>query len=356
MAGIAEGELAGIEVIAERIAALGEDDPALEAQRAEYVALGNTLGALGRAADGERAAVRALCGKQRRPLNEWFKSGDVDLGTMIDQAFLVEAGINLGTGALQTESRRIQDRAKVEEVLPLIQRPGVRYAVFSGDLSFGISTGPAYLQTGGSVSIMIPSETNVMEVNPQELEVDPDSVVAHYVAYQTALLRSAHEEREKRGGRQYLSEQTPVLCARVGRIMGQQEDLVQTEAVQDLIRAAQEPLRQYLDDMVPFLVTPGRFEADSSDTKYFLKVVEEARHLNRDKVDEVVRKLVETIATANMNGYTERMVNFVAAIKVRADGGSDRGNELEMISRHADAAKEVAESAREIQKQAQGSA
>lgn len=292
---------------------------------------------------GERAALRNLCKQQAEVMNPRFKAGEVPVPDMIRQAFVIARGMCNEREAEQL----IVEEAAAERILPLLQEAGTPYALFGYDgLIFCTSEGPAYLRAGGSVFVggnvhmEIPKKPSkygdAIETDPSMVEVEPTAILERYKEYQKSKLEGAAKQREEHGGRRYSNEQTPIECAKVGRAMSSQTVVELDEEAQALVRASQEPLRQYLDDMLPELVQPGRFSAGDSDTRTFLYAIDEARHLNGDKIREMIETLVDTVRTADMGGYTGGMIDLIALITEHAEHGPDKkGSELDMIDRHA---------------------
>lgn len=315
----------------------------VDAQQVESQASAKVLQGLKNVMLGERSVLRNLCRQQADIMNPRFKSGEVTLDDMVRQAYVIADGMR------HTERDRSQlatERVATERVLPLLQEPGTRYAVFGYDwLTFEVSKAPAYLKTGESVYIEIPAKPtkyhDAVQVNPLQIEVEPGAILERYKEFQKSKIEGAAKQREDFGGRRYRNEQTPIECAKIGRAMASQKLVKMDEEAQILIRASQGPLRQYLDDMIPELVRPGNFSTGSSDAREFLYAIDEARHLNVDKIREVVEALVHAVGTADRQGHTESMIDLIALITEHAEYGSKKGSDLDNIKRHARAVQEA---------------
>ncbi len=306
------------------------------AQQAEANASQSLVRQLGVATNGAESALFGLCSHEAERLNPQFRDGIVPIDEMIDLAFAIARGMKPNE-----IDKLVSDEVRARRVLPLLDSRGIQYAVFDDNLAFHIAEGPAYLSTGRDLYVEIPAAPTQYNNGTRSaalsvVEVELPFIIERYKQLQAGLIGRAEKERAVRGGKRYESEQLPIKCARAGRVMGEQA-FAQTDAeVQVLIQAAQEPLRQYFDDMIPRLTREGCFRADDSDTRDFLQAVDEARYLNSDKIQEVIDALVVEAAKPGSDTQNQK-IDLLAVILARRNGAPKGETKLGLLARTASA-------------------
>ncbi len=268
-----------------------------EAQTAEVRAGSAIADRMGAAVTRAEQTLAKLYGTEAERLNELFATGDVPPDEMIEQAF----GLAASTARDPEELAAARDAT--ERVLPELQMPGTRCAVFAdGDMSFHTTTLGARLgvvpHLSGGVVLIVPTDERISSprhVSPQLVEVEPERIVERYATLQRELLKACHQQWDT--SRYYPSPYGPLRCARVARIMQISGIPLDGEA-RLLVEKAHTPLYQYVKQILP-PIAEGRVTPIDRDFAGLCEAVDELRHTKPE--------IVETIISRIIAGYTDQI-------------------------------------------------
>ena len=316
-----EGNVDFEAALAAAIAARDTAAGCVEAERPEAEAFVRRMRLLGERAADARSTVTRLCSQQATRLNGQFERGDIPVDSMIQQAFVVIEAMNGGESDLTRHQR-----ATIERILPLMQDPeGTSYAYFTDNsLRFRRTAQPAVLEISNrEVHLSFPKANAIDRqiLSPDGVEVDHVAIVARYTEIQERLL-----EWCMRNDRKMASVSDIVNCARLARSL-EEGDFELDESTRDLMRRAQQPLRDYIESETSGIVQWYDRLAES-DLDNICLAVGEARYTNIEVIESLVRQIIDKLSAEEGNQRIQNVTKLARILQYK-NGFADARTELD---------------------------